>query len=45
MLWILISLVFILLIIIAWFGDYEEDERKKDYKKYEELINGNMGKK
>lgn len=30
--------VFILLVIVAFDGDYEEKERKKDYEKYEEMF-------
>ena len=34
MVWIIIGLVWILILIVSFFGDYEEKERKKDYEKY-----------
>ena len=38
MMWLIIGIVFTLLLIISFFGDYEEKERKEDYRKYEDLI-------
>lgn len=38
---ILIIIVFILIGSVAFYGDYEEKERKQDYKKYEEIVNAN----
>lgn len=40
MLFIVIILVFILIGLISFFGDYEAEEKRKDYKKYEEVIRG-----
>ena len=40
MLFILITMIFSLIAITAWFGDYEEKERKKDYEKYWEIVKG-----
>ena len=34
MVWIIIGLVWILILIVSFFGDYEEKERKRDYEKY-----------
>lgn len=39
---ILISLVFMLIGIVSYFGDYEREELKKDYEKYKEIICGDM---
>ena len=38
MVWIIIGLVWILILIVSFFGDYEEKERKKDYEKYKEMF-------
>ena len=34
---VLISLVFMLIGIVSYFGDYEREELKKDYEKYKEI--------
>jgi hypothetical protein len=39
---ILIIIIFILIGSVAFFGDYEEKEREKDYKKYEEIVYGSV---
>lgn len=36
---ILLGMIFSLIISVAFYGDYEEKERKQDYKKYEEIVN------
>lgn len=40
MVWIIIGLVWILILIVSFFGDYEEKERKRDYEKYWEIVKG-----
>lgn len=42
MVWIVISIIWILIFITAFFGDYSEKELREDYKKYEEIINGGL---
>lgn len=44
MLFVLIIIVFIFIFYISLFGDYESKELKKDYKKMEEILNGNREK-
>lgn len=44
MLFILISLVFLFIFYIALFGDYEQEELKKDCKYMEEILDGNRKK-
>lgn len=38
MLFVLITIVFIMIGITAFFGDYEEKEIKRDYEKYKEMF-------
>lgn len=38
MVWIIIGIVWILIFINAFFGDYEEKERAEDYKKYNDIL-------
>lgn len=38
MFWVVIILIFSLLVLVAFDGDYVERERKKDYEKYNEII-------
>ena len=38
MLWFIISIVWIFIAVIAFFGDYKEKELKKDYEKYNQLF-------
>lgn len=40
MLWIIITIIFGMLILVAFDGDYEEREKKEDYKKYWEIVKG-----
>ena len=35
----LIIIIFILLFMISFWGDYEENEKKEDYRKFEEITN------
>lgn len=39
MLFIIIILVFILIGLISFFGDYEKEEKKRDYEYYNQIIN------
>lgn len=39
MLFVIIILVFILIGLISFFGDYEEKERARDYEHYNQIIN------
>lgn len=41
---VLISLVFTLIGIVSYFGDYEREEIKKDYEKYQEICSRNTTK-
>ena len=45
MLFLVISIVFLFLFIIAFFGDYEEKTNKKDYKYMKKICNKKEGKK
>ena len=38
MVWIIIGIIFILLFITSFFGDYSEKELAEDYKKYNEIL-------
>ena len=38
---LIISLVFLFISLIAVDGNYQEKELKKEYKEYEEITNGN----
>lgn len=41
MLFVLIIAIFVLIGWVAFRGDYENEEKAKDYRKYEEIIYGN----
>lgn len=36
----LLMIIYGMLIIVAFFGDYEEKERKKDYEDYNRIVKG-----
>jgi len=38
--WFIIGIIFSLLIVVAFFGDHEEKDRKRDYEKYWEIVKG-----
>lgn len=39
MLFIIIILIFVLIGLISFFGDYEEKEKARDYRYYNQIIN------
>ena len=45
MLFLVISIVFLFIFLIAFFGDYEEKTNKKDYKYMKKICNRKEGKK
>ena len=38
--WLILSGVYILLFMVAFYGNYEEEEKQRDYKEYKEVVNG-----
>ena len=37
--WLILSGVYILLFMVAFYGNYEEEEKQRDYKEYKEVVN------